>query len=120
VRVLSDGRFQYAGGLLGGVWASMGASAVLAIGPFEVLVHSNPTYEYADEQYRSVGLDPRTAKFVGVKNPMNYQLTYASMAKATFILDTPGPTTPNLQSLTYTRLTRPCFPMDDDIPGLVI
>ena len=120
VRVLSDGKFQYSGGLLGGVWATMGPSAVLAIGPIEVLAHSNPTYEYADEQYRSVGLDPRTAKFVTVKNPMNYQLTYQSLAKAAYILATPGPTTPNLRSLHFTRLTRPCFPMDEDIPGLVI
>jgi microcystin degradation protein MlrC len=120
VRVLSDGSFRYSGGLLGGVWATMGPSAVLTVGPIEVLVHSNPTYEFADEQYRSVGLDPRTAKFVTVKNPMNYQLTYQPIAKAAYILDTPGPTTPNLRSLAFTRLTRPCFPMDEDIPGLVI
>jgi len=120
VRGLSDGRFQYSGGLLGGVSATMGPSAVLTIGAIEVLVHSNPTYEYADEQYRSVGLDVRTAKFVTVKNPMNYQLAYREIMKAAFILDTPGPTTPNLKSLTFTRLRRPYFPMDDDIPGLAI
>ncbi len=120
VRVLSDGRFQYSGGLLGGVWATMGASAVLASGEVEVLVHSNPTYEYADEQYRSVGLDVRGAKFVTVKNPMNYQHTYRGIMKEAYILDTPGPTTPNLKSLAFTRLSRPYFPADDDIPGLVI
>jgi len=120
VRVLSDGRFQYSGGLLGGVWATMGPSAVLTIGAIEVLVHSNPTYEYADEQYRSVGLDVRTAKFVTVKNPMNYQLAYLGIMRAAYILDTPGPTTPNLKSLAFTRLSRPSFPMEDDIPGLMI
>jgi len=120
VRILSDGRFRYSGGLLGGVWATMGPSAVLAIGEIEVLIHSNPTYEYADEQYRSVGLDVRTAKFVTVKNPMNYQLAYRDLMQAAYILDTPGPTTPNLKSLTFTRFRRPYFPVDDDIPGLVI
>jgi microcystin degradation protein MlrC len=120
VRVLSDGRFQYSGGLLGGVWATMGPSAVLTIGAIEVLVHSNPTYEYADEQYRSVGLDVRTAKFVTVKNPMNYQLAYLGIMRAAYILDTPGPTTPNLKSLAFTRLSRPSFPMEGDIPGLTI
>jgi microcystin degradation protein MlrC len=118
IRVLSDGRFQYSGGLLGGVWSTMGPSAVLAIGGIEVLVHSNPTYEYADEQYRSVGLDVRTAKFVTVKNPMNYQLAYQGIMKAAYILDTPGPTTPNLKSLAFTRLRRPYFPLDEEIPGL--
>lgn len=120
VRVLSDGRFQYSGGLLGGVWASMGPAAVLAIGDIQVLVHSNATYEFADEQYRSVGLDVRAAKFVTVKNPMNYQLAYRGIMKAAYALDTPGPTTGNLKSLTFKHLTRPYFPVDDDIPGLVI
>lgn len=120
VRVLSDGRFPYSGGSRGDVWATMGPAAVLAVGAIEVLVHSNPTYEYADEQYRSVGLDVRTAKFVTIKNPMNYQLTYRGLMKAAYILDTRGPTTPDLKSLTFTRLRRPYFPMDDDIPGLVI
>ena len=120
VRGLSDGRFQYAGGLLGGVWASMGPTAVLAIGDIQVLVHSNATYEFADEQYRSVGLDVRAAKFVTVKNPMNYQLAYRRIMKAAFALDTPGPTTANLRSLTFRHLRRPYFPADDDIPGLEI
>jgi microcystin degradation protein MlrC len=120
VRVLSDGRFQYSGGTRGDVWVTMGPVAVLAIGEIEILVHSHSTYDYADEQYRSVGLDVRTAKFVTVKNPMNYQLTYRGIMKAAYILDTPGPATPNLKSLTFTRLRRPYFPMDDDIPGLVI
>ncbi len=119
VRLLSDGRFQYSGGLLGGVSANMGPSAVLSIGAIEVLVHSNPTYEYADEQYRSVGLDVRTAKFVTVKNPMNYQLAYREIMKAAYILDTQGPTTPNLKSLAFTRLKRPYFPADDDVPDPV-
>jgi len=73
-----------------------------------------------DEQYRSVGLDVRTAKFVTVKNPMNYQLAYQGIMEAAHILDTPGPTTPNLRSLAFTRLGRPYFPKDDDIPGLAI
>jgi microcystin degradation protein MlrC len=120
VHVLSDGRFRYSGGLLGGVWASMGPTAVIAIGDIYVLVHSNATYEFADEQYRSVGLDVCAAKFVTVKNPMNYQLTYRNIMKAAYLLDTPGPTTANLRSLTYKNLKRPYFPMDDDIPGLVI
>jgi microcystin degradation protein MlrC len=120
VRVLSDGRFLYSGGSRGDVWATMGEAAVLTIGAIEVLAHSNPTYEYADEQYRSVGLDVRAAKFVTVKNPMNYQLTYQGFMKAAYILDTPGPTTPNLKSLRFNRLRRPYFPMDNDIPGLMI
>ena len=35
---------------------------------------STATYDWADEQYLMMGLDPAQAKFVGVKNPMNFRL----------------------------------------------
>ena len=47
-------------------------------------------------------------KFVVVKNPMNYQQVYEDAA-ATFILDTPGPTTPDLKHIAIPRAGRPLF-----------
>jgi microcystin degradation protein MlrC len=70
----------------------MGPSAVLAIGPVRVLITSNPTYEWGDEQFRAVGLDPRAATFVVAKNPMNYRHAFPDLADQAIILDTPGPT----------------------------
>jgi microcystin degradation protein MlrC len=49
---------------------------------------------------------------------MNYRMAYSSIAKASFILDTPGPTPPTVRRLKYRNLTRPYFPLDVDIPGL--
>ena len=39
-----------------------------------MLVMSTATYDWADEQYLTMGLDPAQAKFVVVKNPMNFRL----------------------------------------------
>jgi microcystin degradation protein MlrC len=118
VEALGDGRFRYTGGIFGGSWASMGPSAVLRIGGIRALVMSQPTYDWADEQYRAAGLDPRAAKFVGVKNPMNYRLAYHGVAKADFIVDTPGPTPATVRRLPFKRLQRPFFPLDDDGPAI--
>lgn len=115
VERLHDGTFTYDGGIWGGIRSSMGDSAVLRIGETRVLVMSLPTYDWKDEQYRAVGLDWASAKFVVVKNPMNYRLTLAPAAKAVFILDTPGPTPPTLKHVEYERLRRPYFPADTDI-----
>ena len=115
---LSDGRFRYTGGLFGGTEASMGPSAVLAIGALRVLVMSQPTYDWADEQFRAVRLDPIDAKFVWVKNPMNYRFAYRDVAKAAIVVDPPGPTPAHVLNLPYRRITRPAFPFDEDIPGL--
>jgi microcystin degradation protein MlrC len=116
---LCDGRFRYRGGAFGGTDACMGLSAVLEIGPIRLLVMSAPTYDWADEQFRAVGLDPAEAKFIGVKNPMNYRFAYEGLAKAAFVVDTPGPTPAHVLHLPYEKMRRPMFPFDHDIPGLV-
>lgn len=116
----SDGHFTYKGGVMGGVSVSMGPSIVLRVGAVEVLVASQSAYEYADEAFLANGIDPATKKFVVVKNPMNYQAAYPKAA-AFFVLDTPGPTTPNLTSLPWQHIDRPTFPIDRAFsPDLVI
>jgi microcystin degradation protein MlrC len=112
VRALHDGRFVYGGGLMRGVAAEMGPSAVLRVGAVDVLVASRSAYEYGDEAFKAAGIDPRAHRLVVVKNPMNYQQVFAD-AGAMYVLDTPGPTTPNLAALRWRRVERPLFPLDD-------
>ena len=115
---LSDGRFRYIGGIWDGVEGNMGPSAVLTIGAIQVLVATHGTYDWADEQFRSMEMQPPDAKFIVVKNPMNYRLAYGEIAKAAFILDTPGATPATCRHLPYKHLKRPYFPLDTEIPGL--
>ena len=107
----------------GGVWAGqegyMGPSAVLQVGAMQILITSRPTYDWMDEQFRCIGLDVRGAKFVVAKNPMNHRMAYAGVAKAAFVLDTPGPTPPTMRHYSYRHVPRPYFPADQDIPDLV-
>jgi microcystin degradation protein MlrC len=115
---LSDGRFRYTGGVWEGEEGNMGPSAVVQAGSVQVLISTYATYEWADEQFQSVGMDARQAKFIVAKNPMNHRLGYAGFYKERFILDTPGPTPATLKHIHYRRLQRPFFPFDRDIPGL--
>ena len=109
---LLDGAFVYSGGIYGGTRASMGPSAVLRIGAFQVLVTSRPTYEWKTEQFEAAGLDPLQAKFIGVKNPMNFNYAYAGISKGALVVDTPGPTPASVRHLPYQRMKRPFFPLD--------
>ena len=113
VTTISDGRFRYEGGLFGGTWGSMGPSAVLRVGGIRLLVMSEPTYDWLDEQYRAVGLEPRRAKFIGAKNPMNYRFAYGGIAAAMLVVDTPGPTPAHVLDLPYERIDRPAYPFED-------
>ena len=118
VATLTDGRFTYVGGIWDSLEANMGPSAVLEIGSIKVLVSTYATYDWADEQFRAMGLDPSVSKFIVVKNPMNYRNVYGDIVKATYILDTPGPTPVTARSVRFKNLRRPYFPPDKDIPGL--
>ena len=118
VRRLTDGQFTFDGGQWEGKAAEMGPAAVLDIGAVRVLIMSQATYDWADEQFQSVGLDPRAAKFIVAKNPMNYRHAYGDIAQAIFVLDTPGPTPASLRHVKFEKLQRPYFPADADVPGL--
>jgi microcystin degradation protein MlrC len=115
---LGDGNFVYTGGIWEGRAGQMGPCAVLRIGSIQILVASHATYDWADEQFRVMGLDARSAKFVVVKNPMNYRLSYAGLLRDAILLDTPGPTPATLHHVRYRHLQRPYYPADRDIPGL--
>ena len=118
IEKLTDGKFVYSGGIWGGQVADMGPSVRLRIGSVEVLICTFPTYDWADEQYRSVGMDTRNAKFIVVKNPMNYRVGYEGKFTEALVLDTPGPTPAILRHVRYTELKGPYFPAQDEIPGL--
>ncbi len=115
---LSGGQFRYSGGIWEGQQGEMGPSAVLKVGQVLVLITTHATYDWADEQFRSMDLDARQAKFVVVKNPMNHRLGYQGLYRAAYILDTPGPTPAVANGLRYQHLARPYYPADRDIPGL--
>lgn len=115
---IGDGRFTYDGGIWANTSATMGQCAVFEVDAVQILIVTHATYDWADEQYRSMQMDTRNAKFIVVKNPMNYRFGYEGITKEAFILDTPGSTPASVHQLRYQHLQRPYFPVDKEIPGL--
>jgi microcystin degradation protein MlrC len=87
------------------------------VGAIDIVIATFPTYEWRDEQYRSLGLDPADYHLIVVKNPMNYFMTYSPIADNFYVIDSPGPTPATCKSLVYKQMQRPFFPFDDLIPG---
>ena len=112
---LSDGRFTYRGGIWEGLEGEMGPSAVLGIGPVQVLVASYPTYEWDDEQFAAMGMHSTQARIIVAKNPMNYRMAYGAISRAVFLLDTPGPTPATVRNFNFVNRDRPFFPVDFDM-----
>lgn len=116
---VTDGDFDYRGGIWDGQTGQMGPTAVVRVGSVEIMIASHGTYDWCGEQFESVEMDAAAARFVVVKNPMNYSMAYGQIAKAIFILDTPGPTPASIRSTTFHNWKRPYFPLDQSIEGLV-
>ena len=119
VRRLSPGEFTYRGGVWEGQAGRMGLAACLSVGAIEIAVASHATYEWCGEQYDLLDMDARAAKFVVVKNPMNYRMAYGEIARGVFLLDTPGPTPATLRRVRYANVARPYFPADEEIADFV-
>lgn len=112
VESLHDGRFVYAGGISAGTPGNMGDTAVLRVGQLRIIVPTFATYEYADEQYRAVGIDIGSYRIVALKNPMNFR-TLLDDRTDWLMVSGAGPTTPSLESIDWQVKQRPFWPCDD-------
>jgi microcystin degradation protein MlrC len=114
VRILSDGRFVSSDKKSAGVEFHMGRAAVIEVGRIAVLATERPAFTFDPALYRSVGLEPRDAKIVVVKSPLQFRDGYGGFARACWVVDTPGPSTARVERLDWHHRSRPLFPFDDD------
>src|SRR5262245_2464036 len=106
VRILSDGRFISSDKKSAGVEFHMGRAAVIEVGRIAVLVTERPAFTFDPALYRSVGLEPRDAKIVVVKSPLQFRDGYGSFARACWVVDTPGPSTARVERLDWHHRSR--------------
>ena len=114
VRILSDGRYISSDKKSLGVEFQMGRAAVIEVGRIAVLATERPAFTFDPALYRSVGLEPRDAKIVVVKSPLQFRDGYGDIARACWVVDTPGPSTARVERLDWRHRARPLFPFEDD------
>ena len=112
VKSLHDGHFRYENGTNG----SGGQTAVLTIGPINVLVTERSVYVVGQRVFQEHGLNPADFDLVVVKSPNGFRTWYESIASLIVPVDVPGSTSANLKSLPFENCVRPIFPLDEDVP----
>lgn len=121
VRLLSDGRWTpRARGYNTGIEVCMGRTAVIESGQVKILLAERSAMTVDPELFRSHGIDPVYCKIIAVKSPNGFRAAYEPIAKAVFVVDTPGISTANLRQLPWKKIARPIFPLDPDMPDPVI
>jgi len=117
VKLISDGRWvARARGYNTGITTCMGRTVVLEVGLVLILIAERSAMTVDPELFRSHGIEPVHCKIVVVKSPNGFRAAYEPIARAIFVVDTPGVSTANLGKLNWRRIPRPIFPLDRDTP----
>ena len=115
VEALSDGAIVGRRGLLKGVTASMGPSALLRVGGIAIAVISNRQQCLDPMQLESLGVDIRAARTLVLKSRGHFRAGFDEFfpPERIFEVDCPGLTSPALHTFQWTRLPRPVYPLDE-------
>jgi microcystin degradation protein MlrC len=112
VRTLTDGEWIVRGPMYTGVKVTMGPTAVLDTGKMQIVVVSRHHEPWDIGVFTSVGIDPRTKRYLLLKSRIHYRAGFAPLGRATITLDGEGVTTSDNSKLDYVQVRRPIFPLD--------
>lgn len=90
----------------------MGPSVLVEHEGILILLTTNRTMPMDLGQWKCVGVDPAALHVIGVKAAVAHRRAYDPIAKANYLVDTPGPCSGDLRRLGYKFIRRPVFPLD--------
>ena len=103
VRTLTDGEWVGTTAMGRGARYRMGRSALLQIGPVDVVVVTRPTQVWDPAVITRHGTDPRDYALVAVKSSQHFRAGFATMARGIVTADPPGFTGLDLDALPRAR-----------------
>lgn len=93
--------------------ADMGLCCVVRHKGVTVLLTSRRTPPFDLGQWRSQGVDPERLFAICVKSAVEHHPAYDPIAKASYIVDAPGPCPEDLRRLPFENVSRPVYPLDE-------
>lgn len=90
----------------------MGPTCVLKYRGITIVLTTIKTPPFDLGQIKSLGLNPKEFKFIGVKAAVAHRKAYNEVSSSHIAIETPGPCPQNLNSLPYKNLERPIVPLD--------
>jgi microcystin degradation protein MlrC len=112
VVALSDGRFRYDGPMYAGLDGNMGPSAHIRRGRLHVLLVTGREQPFDTAFARTLGLDPRRMRYIGLKSAAHFRAGYEPWAGAIYVVSEPGVHSADTGTLRYNRLGRKLYPFD--------
>lgn len=113
VIAVSDGEFEYDGPMFAGMPGNMGASAHIRQDGVHVILVTIREQPFCTAFSRTLGLDPRKMKYIGVKSQTHFRSGFESWAGGIYVVAEPSVHNPVDGSLVYRNLGRKLYPLDD-------
>jgi len=99
----------------GPILKMMGVTGVLKIGNIYVVIFKQLGEGASPNIYYTAGLDPEKAKILIAKSVVDFREGYRNIANHFLLGEAPGLCPSNLHSLTWKKVPRPIFPLDESI-----
>jgi len=112
VVALSDGRFRYDGPMYAGMEGNMGLSAHIRQDGIHVLLVTQREQPFDTAFARTLGLDPRTMRYIGVKSAAHFRAGFEPWAGSIQLISEPSVHNFLTGELRYQRLGRMLYPID--------
>lgn len=110
VVAISDGSFHYDGPMYAGLDATMGPSAHIEQDGLHVLLVTIREQPFDTAFARTLGLDPRSMRYVGVKSAAHFRSGFEAWAGAVHLVAEPSVHSP--WAVTFNNLGRQVYPLD--------
>ena len=112
VVALSDGRFRYDGPMYAGLEGDMGPSAYVRHNGIHVILVTTREQPFDTAFARTLGLDPRQLRYIGLKSTAHFRAGFESWAGQIHIVSEPS--VHSADHVTFHNLGRRVYPLDAD------
>ena len=109
---LSDGDFQYDGPMYAGLTGNMGPSAYIRQDGIHVILVTQREQPFCTAFSRTLGLDPRKMRYLGIKSAAHFRAGFESWAGAVHVVSEPS--LHDATHVEFRRLGRKVYPLDQD------
>lgn len=110
---VSDGDYVHVGPSATGARGSFGTSVLLQVEGIQVIVSSRNQNFLDTQQFRIFGVEPEQMSVLSCKNMHHFRAAFTPIAADVMSCDTGGMTGYQYHRLTYNKLPRPIWPLDE-------
>ena len=91
----------------------LGDCAAVSIGGVDAVLVTKRNQALGLELFSNLGIDPRALKLIVVKSSTHFLAAFGPIAKKVIYVESGGPLSQNYRPLSYRRVIRPIWPLDD-------